>query len=146
MSELGDLYQEVILDNYKRPKNFGALEDATHKAHGDNPLCGDKLALHVRVKGDVVDDLRFKGLGCAISTAAASLMTEAVKGRARPDIEKMFEKYHAMVTGKGGAEDLGKLEVFAGVSEYPARVKCATLCWHTLRAALDNQKDPVSTE
>ena len=146
MSELGDLYQEVILDNYKRPKNFGALEDATHKAHGDNPLCGDKLALHVRVKGDVVDDLRFKGLGCAISTAAASLMTEAVKGRARPDIEKMFEKYHAMVTGKGGAEDLGKLEVFAGVSEYPARVKCASLAWHAFHAALEGQGEVVSTE
>ena len=146
MNELGDLYQEVILDNYKHPKNFGALEDATHKAFGDNPLCGDKLALHVRVKNGAVDDLRFKGLGCAISTAAASLMTEAVKGRSRDEIETMFNKYHGMVTGKGGGEDLGKLEAFSGVGEFPARVKCATLCWHTLRAALDGQKEPVSTE
>jgi nitrogen fixation NifU-like protein len=144
--ELGDLYQEVILDNYKHPKNYGALEDATHKAHGDNPLCGDKIALHVRLKGDVVDDLRFKGLGCAISTAAASLMTEALKGRTRADVDRLFERYHAMVMGKGAADDLGKLEAFAGVSEFPARVKCATLCWHTLKAALDNQQDPVSTE
>ena len=146
MHELGDLYQEVILDNYKHPKNYGALEDATHKAFGDNPLCGDKLALHLRVKDGTIDDLRFKGLGCAISTAAASLMTEAVKGRSRDEIEALFHKYHAMVTSKGGAEDLGKLEAFAGVGEFPARVKCATLCWHTLRAALDGQKEPVSTE
>jgi len=144
--ELGDLYQEVILDNYKHPKNYGALEDATHKAHGDNPLCGDKLVLHLKVKNGTLDDLRFKGLGCAISTAAASLMTEAVKGRSREEIETLFNKYHAMVTGKGGAEDLGKLEAFSGVGEYPARVKCATLCWHTLRAAFDGQKEPVSTE
>ncbi len=146
MNELNDLYQEVILDNYKHPKNYGAIENPTHRAHGDNPLCGDKLVLHLNVKDGVLDDLKFKGLGCAISTAAASLMTEAVKGRNREEIETLFQKYHAMVTGKGGAEDLGKLEAFAGVGEFPARVKCATLCWHTLRAAFDGQKDPVSTE
>lgn len=146
MNELGDLYQETILDNYKHPKNFGTLEDATHRAHGDNPLCGDKLVLTARVKDGTVDELRFRGIGCAISTAAASLMTEAVKGRSRGEIEALFAKYHAMVTGQGGAEGLGKLEAFAGVSEYPARVKCASLCWHTLRAALDQQTEPVSTE
>lgn len=146
MNELNDLYQEVILDNYKHPKNYGALENPTHRAHGDNPLCGDKIVVQLSVKDGVLDDLKFKGLGCAISTAAASLMTEAVKGRTREEIEALFQKYHAMVTGKGGAEDLDKLAAFSGVGEFPARVKCATLSWHTLRAALDNKTDPVSTE
>ena len=146
MNELGDLYQEVILDNYKHPKNFGAIEDASHRAYGDNPLCGDKLALHLKVRDGKVEDIRFKGTGCAISTASASLMTEAVKGKSREEIEALYGKFHPMVTGEGNGGDLGKLEVFAGVSEFPVRVKCATLAWHTLRAALKGTKDTVSTE
>ena len=146
MNELGDLYQETILDNYKAPKNYGALTAPTHAAHGDNPLCGDKIALQIEVKDGVVKDLRFKGLGCAISTASASLMTEAVKGRSKDEIEEMFGKFHRMVTGQGGPEGLGKLEAFQGVHEFPVRVKCASLAWHTLKAALSGAKDPVSTE
>lgn len=146
MTELNELYQEVILDHYKKPRNFGALPDATAAAHGDNPLCGDRLALHVRLAGDRIEDLRFKGSGCAISTASASLMTEAVKGKTIAEALAIFEKFHPMVTGQGPADDLGKLEVFSGVSEFPVRVKCATLAWHTLKAALEGRKDPVSTE
>ena len=146
MNELRDLYQETILDNYKNPKNFGAMEDASHRAYGDNPLCGDKLALHLKVRDGKVEDIRFKGTGCAISTASASLMTEAVKGKSSEEIETIYGKFHPMVMGEGGGEGLGKLEVFAGVSEFPVRVKCATLAWHTLRAALEGKKDSVSTE
>ncbi len=147
MTDLRELYQELILDHYKSPRNAGSLEDATHAAHGDNPLCGDRLALFVRMKDGRIEDLRFKGSGCAISTASASLMTEAVKGRSKADVEALFEKFHAKVTGEGaGGEDLGKLEVFSGVSEFPVRVKCATLAWHTLKAAIEGHKDTVSTE
>ncbi len=146
MNELGDLYQEVILDHYKKPRNFGTLPDATAAAHGDNPLCGDRLALHVRLAGDRIEDIRFKGSGCAISTASASLMTEAVKGKTKAEALAIFERFHPMVTGQGAAGDLGKLEVFSGVSEFPVRVKCATLAWHTLKAALEGHREPVSTE
>ena len=146
MNELGDLYQEMILEHYKSPRNFGVLEDATRAAHGDNPLCGDKIAVTVRMKGDVIEDLKFKGSGCAISTASASLMTEAVKGRTKAQAGALYEKFHPMVMGTGSAEGVGKLEVFSGVSKFPVRVKCATLAWHTLKAALEGQKDPVSTE
>lgn len=146
MPDLGDLYQEVILDHYKRPKNFGVLADATHRAHGDNPLCGDRLALTVRVDGDTVADIRFKGMGCAISTASASIMTESVKGRPRAEVRRLFESFHRMVTGGGSEGNLGKLEVFSGVSEFPVRVKCATLAWHTLQAALEGKQDSVTTE
>ncbi len=159
MNELNDLYQEVILDHYKKPRNFGSLPDATAAAHGDNPLCGDRLALHVRLAGDRIEDIRFKGSGCAISTASASLMTEAVKGRTKDEALAIFERFHPMVTGlrppedrsgpqagQGNSDDLGKLEVFSGVSEFPVRVKCATLAWHTLKAALEGRRDPVSTE
>ena len=146
MNELGDLYQEMILEHYKSPRNFGVLEDATRAAHGDNPLCGDKIAVTVRMKGDVIEDLKFKGSGCAISTASASLMTEAVKGRTKAQAGALYEKFHPMVMGTGSTEGVGKLEVFSGVSEFPVRVKCATLAWHTLKAALEGQKDPVSTE
>ncbi len=146
MNELGDLYQEVILDHYKKPRNFGTLEGATGAAQGDNPLCGDRLALQVKLSGDRIDDLRFRGSGCAISTASASLMTEAVKGKTKAEAMGIFERFHPMVTGRGGGNDLGKLEVFSGVSEFPVRVKCATLAWHTLRAALEGRTDPVSTE
>ena len=146
MNELSDLYQEIILDNYKNPKNFGVIENASHRAYGDNPLCGDKLALHLKVKDGMIEDIRFKGAGCAISTASASLMTEAVKGKSKEEVHLLYEKFHPMVTGKGKGESLGKLEVFAGVSEFPVRVKCATLAWHTLRAALNQMSNTVSTE
>lgn len=146
MSDLGDLYQEVILDHYRRPRNFGALPDADRSAQGDNPLCGDRLSVQLKLKGDVIEDIRFRGAGCAISVASASIMTESVRGKTVAEARALFEKFHAMVTGRGGAGDLGKLEAFAGVSGFPVRVKCATLAWHTLRAAHEGQKDPVSTE
>ena len=146
MHELGDLYQEIILDHYKKPRNAGQLEEPTCSASGDNPLCGDKLAVSVKTKGDLLEDIRWKGAGCAISTASASLMSEAVKGKSKADIDKLFAKFHAMVTGKGPSDGLEKLEVFSGVSEFPVRVKCASLAWHTLKAALEGQKEPVSTE
>ena len=146
MHELGDLYQEIILDHYKKPRNAGLIEQPTCSATGDNPLCGDKIAMTVKLKGDTVEDLRWKGAGCAISTASASLMSEAVKGKSKAEVAALFEKFHAMVTGKGPSDGLDKLEVFSGVSEFPVRVKCASLAWHTLKAALEGQKDPVSTE
>jgi len=146
MNELGDLYQEIILDHYKKPRNAGRIEQPTCNASGDNPLCGDKLAVGVRMKGDVLEDIRWQGAGCAISTASASLMSEAVKGKSKAEIDALFEKFHAMVTGTGPSEGLDKLEVFSGVSEFPVRVKCASLAWHTLKAALEGNKDPVSTE
>ena len=146
LGTLGDLYQEVILDHYKSPKNFGALEDADAAAHGDNPLCGDKIALFLKMDGDRIADVRFKGSGCAISTASASMMTEAVKGKPKPEATALFETFHKMVTGNGHDGDLGKLEVFSGVSEFPVRVKCASLAWHTLNAALNGKVDTVTTE
>ena len=146
MHELGDLYQEIILDHYKKPRNAGLIEQPSCSATGDNPLCGDKIAVTVKMKGDTLEDIRWKGAGCAISTASASLMSEAVKGKSKPEIGALFEKFHAMVTGKGPSDGLDKLEVFSGVSEFPVRVKCASLAWHTLKAALEGQKDPVSTE
>ena len=146
MHELGDLYQEIILDHYKKPRNAGLIEQPTCSAHGDNPLCGDKIAVTVKMKGDIVEDIRWRGAGCAISTASASLMSEAVKGKTKAEIDALFEKFHAMVTGHGSSEGLDKLEVFSGVSEFPVRVKCASLAWHTLKAALEGQRDTVSTE
>lgn len=149
MEELGDLYQELILDHYRNPRNFGVLPEANRSARGHNPLCGDRIDLMVRLEGDRIADLRFRGAGCAISTASASLMTEAVKGRARPEALALFEKFHRKVTGReeeGTAQDLGKLDVFAGVREFPVRVKCATLAWHTLKAALEGEAATVSTE
>ena len=146
MNDLGDLYQEVILDNYKSPKNFGDLKEATHAAHGDNPLCGDKVMVFVKMENGTIEDIRFKGSGCAISTASASLMTEAIKGKSKEEANAIYGKFHPMVTGEGKEGDLGKLEVFSGVSQFPARVKCATLAWHTMRAALEGQKGNVSTE
>src|SRR6185369_4923391 len=114
-------------------------------ANGDNPLCGDKIAVTVKLKGDTLEDIRWTGAGCAISTASASLMSEAVKGKTKAEIGALFDRFHAMVTGKGPSEGLDKLEVFSGVSEFPVRVKCASLAWHTLKAALEGQKDPIST-
>jgi len=147
IGSLSELYQEVILDHYKKPRNFGLLPDANRSAEGHNPLCGDHVLLHVRLKGDAIDDVRFQGKGCAISTSSASMMTEAVKGKSRAEAEALFEKFHALVTGGGnGKAGLGKLEAFGGVSEFPVRVKCASLAWHTLKAALEGSGESISTE
>jgi nitrogen fixation protein NifU and related proteins len=147
MSELSDLYQEVILDHNKRPRNFRAIEAPSHHAEGYNPLCGDRLKLFVTVEGDRIADLAFQGSGCAISKASASLMTDALKGLTVADAQKLFERFHRMVTTPPDVpvEDLGKLSVFAGVREFPVRVKCASLAWHTLKAALERE-DITSTE
>ncbi len=151
MSDLRDLYQEVILDHNRSPRNFGALEDADAQADGHNPLCGDRLSVAVKLDDGVVTDLRFEGSGCAISKASASLMTEEVKGKTLDETLALFERFHKLVTDHSdshvdGDTDLGKLAVFAGVRDYPARVKCAVLAWHTLRAAVDGHHDVVSTE
>ncbi len=149
MVHLRDLYQEVILDHYRNPRNFGPLEEANRQAEGFNPLCGDKVTIYLKLEGGVVKDIHFEGSGCAISTASASLMTESLKGRSRVEIEAFYHGFHALVMGRSGGageEDLGKLAVFQGVSEYPVRVKCATLTWHTLKAALDDKAGAVSTE
>ena len=145
---LRDLYLVVIFDHYPNPRNRGALAGASHDAEGHNPLCGDNVKVHVRVEGGVVRDVSFEGEGCAISTASASLMTEALKGRRLEEIAPLVEQFHAMVTETDGAAhpSLGKLDVLAGVREFPARVKCATLAWHTLRAALEHGHGRVSTE
>jgi nitrogen fixation NifU-like protein len=143
-----DLYQETILDHSRRPRNCHAMDDATSKVDGYNPLCGDKLRLYVKMHGDVVEDASFVGSGCAISTASASLMTEAMKGKSRADALVLMEKFHdVLTTDTPVGKDLGKLVVFGGVREYPARVKCATLAWHTLKSALTNEPvESVSTE
>jgi len=149
MSELSDLYQEVILEHNKNPRNFREIEDADQYADGKNPLCGDALRVYVALDGDTVTDVAFKGSGCAISKASASMMTQAVKGKTKAEAEAIFGEFHAMVTGDLDIEtdenDLGKLKIFAGVLEFPARVKCASLSWHTLNAALHGE-DAVSTE
>jgi nitrogen fixation protein NifU and related proteins len=147
MSDLHDLYQETIIDHSKRPRNKGALERATHSAEGYNPLCGDRLTLQLKLENGQIMGVRFQGSGCAISTASASLMTEAIKGKTAEEAENVFQKVHALLTEeRPPAADLGKLAVFSGVREYPIRVKCATLAWHTLRAALRGEGQPVSTE
>ena len=147
MSDLSDLYQEVILDHNRRPRNFHALEDATHTADGHNPLCGDRLRLYLKVEGDIVSDVAFEGAGCAISKASASMMTDAIKGRTVAEADALFERFHRMVTTPPDrpVEDMGKLSSLAGVREFPVRVKCASLAWHTLKAAMA-QKPTVSTE
>lgn len=146
--ELRDLYQDVILDHSRRPRNFRVLADPAHKAEGYNPLCGDRLTLYVDVKDDVVRDISFQGSGCAISTASASVMTEVLRGKSRAEAERLFQAFHALVTGKESplGVELGKLAVFAGVSEFPSRVKCAMLAWHTAKAALEGKEESVSTE
>jgi nitrogen fixation protein NifU and related proteins len=152
MSDLRDLYQEVIFDHNRRPRNFGPLPAANREAQGFNPLCGDQLALHLNVVDGVIEEARFEGKGCAISTASASLMTEALKGKREAEAEALFGAFHALLTGRespdaaGDHAALGKLEVLAGVRAFPSRVKCATLAWHTLEAALHNAKQPVTTE
>ncbi len=147
MSELSDLYQEVILDHNRRPRNFRALEDASHMAEGYNPLCGDRLRLYLRVIDGVIDDVAFEGAGCAISKASASMMTDAIKGRTVAEVDALFERFHRMVTTPPDrpVEDMGKLSSLAGVREFPVRVKCASLAWHALKAAM-TQQAKVSTE
>lgn len=147
-SDLHDLYQQVIVDHSKRPRNFRVIDQAT-AVEGYNPLCGDKVTIYVRVENGVVKDVSFQGSGCAISTASASLLTEALKGKTLADADALFESFHQLVTGLEPAHDepeLGKLTVFSGVCDYPTRVKCATLAWHTLRAALQGAGQTVSTE
>jgi nitrogen fixation NifU-like protein len=154
MTDLRALYQEVILDHYKRPRNYGPLADADRHAEGYNPLCGDRVKVHLRLCGDRIAGISFEGAGCAISTASASLMTEAVAGKTRKEAVELARQFHGVLTGEEGAEaegavDLGKLEALSGVREFPVRVKCATLAWHALKAALEGAGSgpaPVSTE
>jgi len=146
--DLDDLYQEVILDHKRNPRNFGPMSDANRNVDGFNPLCGDHIHLHVKLAGDVIQDVRFEGEGCAISTASASLMTEALKGKRVEDAERMFEAVHALLTEEDVDPDLGqlgKLAIFSGVRRFPSRVKCASLAWHTLCAALQEDGDEVVT-
>ena len=146
--ELQDLYRDVILDHNRQPRNFGHLEHPDAHAEGHNPLCGDKLSLDLKFNGDRLEDVRFEGSGCAISTASASLMTEAVKGKDRAAIAALFDKVHALLTQADApaAPELGKLAALSGVREFPMRVKCASLCWHTLNAALERGPTVISTE
>jgi len=149
MADLRDLYQEVILEHSKQPRNYRPLPSANHQAEGYNPLCGDHFTVYLDLQGDAIRDISFEGSGCAISKASASMMTQTLKGKSRAEAERIFEKFHKLVTGQlpgNGDQDLGKLAVFSGVSEFPVRVKCATLAWHTLRSALQGQQETVSTE
>jgi len=148
MSDLRELYQQLILDHHKKPRNFRKLEDANRSAEGFNPLCGDKISLQLLVDDQgVVREVGFQGSGCAISTASASMMTDSLKGKSVAELESLFKRFHDLVTGSGDdSADLGKLSVFGGVREYPVRVKCATLAWHTLRAALRCSTETVVTE
>jgi nitrogen fixation NifU-like protein len=149
MSELSELYQQVILDHNKKPRNFRKLEAANQSAEGYNPLCGDQLTVYMQMEGDVVRDISFEGSGCAISKASASMMTQSIKGKSREEAETLFNEFHKMVTGELDEEaepnHLGRLTIFSGVRQFPARVKCASLSWHTMHAALNNQ-ETVSTE
>ncbi|MBT5415731.1 MAG: SUF system NifU family Fe-S cluster assembly protein [Rhodospirillaceae bacterium] len=150
MFDLQDLYQEIIIDHSKRPRNFGALEGANRHAEGDNPLCGDQIKVHLIVEGDTVREARFEGRGCAISTASASVMTDTIKGKPVAEVKALFEQFHRLVTGEEEPSDdvleVDRLGAFAGVRDYPMRVKCATLSWHTMNAALEGRDDPISTE
>jgi|ERR1051326_2572809 nitrogen fixation NifU-like protein len=150
MSALRELYQEVILDHNKSPRNFRAMADANRKVDGFNPLCGDHYTIFLKLEGDVIADISFEGAGCAISKASASVMSSILKGKTKAEAEEYFKKFHSLVTGdageSAGADGLGKLAAFSGVSEFPARVKCATLAWHTLHAALASGAEVVSTE
>ena len=148
MSHLTDLYQEVILDHNRRPRNFRALDEANRTQEGYNPLCGDRLTLYVKLEGDRIADVAFQGSGCAISKASASLMTEALKGKTVTEARELFDKFHDMVTSAPdqAAPDLGKLSVLSGVREFPTRIKCASLAWHTLKAAVAGEQGTVSTE
>ena len=148
--ELRDLYQEVLLDHHRRPRNFGKLKGANRRADGYNPLCGDKVTVYLLMRGNVIEDIAFEGGGCAICTASSSVMTELLKGKTETEVEKLFGQFRDLVTSEPHSEidteTLGKLAVFAGVREFPLRIKCATLAWHTLKAALKGSSDPVTTE
>ncbi len=149
MADLRDMYQEVILEHAKSPRNYRTLAAPARKAEGFNPLCGDRCTIFLAMQGDVIADIAFQGNGCAISRASASMLTQSLKGKTKAEAEKIFNNFHRMVTGQspnGDRASLGKLEVFAGVSEFPARVKCATLAWHTFEAALHGDQEPVTTE
>ena len=150
MSDLRDLYQETILEHSKSPRNYRKVEAANRTAEGYNPLCGDHFTLYVDVQGDAIRDIGFQGSGCAISKASASMMTQSVKGRSKAEAQQLFRQFQELVTNQaspnGDKDKLGKLTVFSGVSEFPVRVKCATLAWHTLQAALEGTQQPVSTE
>ena len=148
-SELNSLYQEVILDHNRKPRNFGRLEGADRKIEGYNPLCGDHYTFYLKLDGDMVTAIAFEGSGCAISKASASMMSTIVKGKKKAEFDVLFERFHNLVTGHPMTEEnaeLGKLEAFSGVSEFPARVKCATLAWHTLKGALEQNAETISTE
>ena len=147
--DLKDLYRDVIVDHNRHPRNFGKLDPADARADGYNPLCGDQLTLYVNLDGDRIRETRFEGSGCAISVASASLLTEAVRGKSRQEVKALFDEVHALLTQHDASVDLsklGKLAALSGVREFPARVKCASLCWHTLNAALEREAAPVSTE
>ena len=151
MFSLGDLYQQVIIDHTKSPRNFGKLEPCSHDAEGYNPLCGDQLHVYLQISADnIIEDVKFEGQGCSISTASASLMTEALKGQPVSEFERLFDAVHDMATAgmeeEPDTEALGKLAVLAGVKEFPSRIKCATLCWHTLKSAIENAGEPSRTE
>lgn len=150
LEQLRDLYQEVVFDHNRNPRNFRVMEDANRKIEGFNPLCGDRITLYLKIVGGVIEDVSFQGSGCAISTASASLMTEIVRGQTEAEAEHLFETFHRITTGAEGEEvnldEIGKLAVLAGVRAYPARVKCATLAWHSLQAALRGEGECVSTE
>lgn len=149
LENLRELYQEVVFDHNRNPRNFHAIEDADRKIEGFNPLCGDRITLYLKLDAGRIADIGFQGQGCAISTASASLMTEIVKGRTLAEAEKLFQAFHHIVTGQDDClrlEELGKLAVLAGVRQYPSRIKCATLPWHSLEAALKGEETPVSTE
>jgi nitrogen fixation NifU-like protein len=150
ISDLQELYQEVILDHNKNPRNFRPLPEANRRAEGHNPLCGDHVTVFLQLDGDVIRDISFQGSGCAISKASASMMTASLKGKTRAEAEALFGRFHRMVTGEPGPDedplDMGRLAAFAGVCEFPVRVKCASLAWHTLCAALEGRDEPVTTE
>jgi len=149
MTELNELYQQIILDHNRNPRNFRVIEEPDRLAAGDNPLCGDKITVYLKLDGDVIDEVSFQGSGCAISQASASLMTQSVLGKTCAEADELFRKFHGMVAGDSGSSDrkaLGKLAAFAGVREFPARVKCANLAWHTLHAALGSRRETVTTE
>jgi len=151
MAELSELYQELILEHSRAPRNYRELATTDHKAEGFNPLCGDRFTVYVQLEGDTIRDIGFQGSGCAISKASASMMTQSVKGKTEREAEELFNRFHNLVTGQANSRGdsdaaLGKLMVFSGVAEFPVRVKCATLAWHTLRAALKGRQAPVSTE
>jgi nitrogen fixation NifU-like protein len=150
MPDLRELYQELILDHHKRPRNFHKLEQANRQADGYNPLCGDKLSVYLLIEDGIVRDAAFVGTGCAISTASASIMTESLKGKTEAEVDVLFKRFHDLVTGNlppdADISGLGKLAVFSGVREYPVRVKCASLAWHTMHAALEGSKETVATE